>query len=90
MRPPVPPLIQALDPNGDKVVDADEIANLQQAIKKLDKDGDGKLTIDELLPRPPQMGGEQGGQQGRGNRGGREGMGRGGDRKGPPPENQGI
>ncbi len=89
MRPPIPPFIQALDPNGDKVVDADEIANIQKAIKKLDKNGDGKLTIDELLPRPPRMEGEQGGPEGRGNRGG-EGRGRGGDRQGPPPQDDRI
>ncbi|MDD4871163.1 MAG: hypothetical protein PHR77_11445 [Kiritimatiellae bacterium] len=89
MRPPVPPFITALDANSDKVIDADEIANIPSAIKKLDKNGDGKLTIDELLPRPPRMEGEQG-PEGRGNRGGGEGQGRGGDRRGPPPENRDI
>jgi len=51
-RPP-PPLVAALDANHDGVIDADEIANASKALKKLDKNGDGKLTQEELrLPRP--------------------------------------
>ena len=58
-RPP-PPIIGVLDANHDGVIDADEIANASKALKKLDKNGDGKLTQDELRPpRPdgPGMGG---------------------------------
>ena len=89
MRPPVPPFITVLDANGDRVIDEEEIANIHQAIKKLDKNGDGKLTINELLPRPPRMDGEQGqgNREGLGNRDSQE-RGRGGDRRGPPPEGQ--
>ncbi len=88
MRPPIPPVIQALDPNGDRVVDADEIANIQSAIKKLDRNGDGRLTLEELLPRPPRPPeGEERGPEGRGDR---DRRGRGGDRQGPPPNNQNL
>ena len=48
------PIIQVLDANGDGVIDEKEIANAPAALKKLDKNGDGKLTMDELRPqRPP-------------------------------------
>ncbi len=68
-RPMIPPVIAALDANHDGVVDAEEIANAPAALKKLDKNGDGKLTMDELLPPPPQgMGGPGGDRQGQGNR----------------------
>ena len=51
---PKPPLEQALDTNADGVIDAGEIANAPVSIKKLDKNGDGKLTSDEYRPpRPP-------------------------------------
>src|ERR1043165_489382 len=53
-RPPPPPLIAALDTNRDGVIDETEIANASAALKTLDKNGDGKLTFDELRPpRPP-------------------------------------
>ncbi len=71
-RPPLPPVIAALDANGDGVIDATELAGAPAALKKLDKNGDGQLTIDEI--RPPGKGGP-------GQRGGR-GPG------GPPPEGQ--
>ena len=66
-----PPLINALDANHDGVIDAAEIANAPAALKKLDKNGDGKLTMDEFRPPRPQGesggGGPQGGPPG-GNR----------------------
>jgi hypothetical protein len=55
-RPPVPAVVRALDANHDGVVDADEIANAPAALKTLDKDGDGKLTIQELMGPRPQRG----------------------------------
>jgi Ca2+-binding EF-hand superfamily protein len=56
-RRPSPPslLMLALDVNHDGVIDADEITNASAALKTLDKNGDGKLTPDEL--RPPRNGG---------------------------------
>jgi hypothetical protein len=53
-RPPPSPLFMALDVNHDGVIDADEIANAPAALKALDKNGDGKLTQDELRPPRPE------------------------------------
>ncbi len=62
---PPSPLMDALDANHDGVIDANEIANASAALKKLDKNGDGKLTPDELRPqRPPNGGGPPGGPPG--------------------------
>jgi hypothetical protein len=59
---PPDPLMLALDANHDGMIDADEIANASAALKTLDKNGDGKLTLDELRPpRPPQDGGPESG-----------------------------
>jgi hypothetical protein len=56
-RPPPSPVMEALDANHDGVIDATEIANASAALKTLDKNGDGKLTQDELRPHRPQGGG---------------------------------
>ena len=53
-RPPAPPLIGALDANHDGVIDEAEIANASAALKKLDKNNDGRLTMEELRPPRPQ------------------------------------
>jgi hypothetical protein len=53
---PVPPVIGALDANGDKTIDAAEIANASAALLKLDKNGDGKLAIEEIRPQRPPKG----------------------------------
>jgi EF hand len=56
-RPPLPPIIQALDTNHDGVISADEIANAAASLLKLDKNGDGQLTMDEMMgPPPPRRG----------------------------------
>lgn len=52
-RPPAPLIIGALDANHDGVIDATEIANASTALKALDTNGDGKLTRDEFMGRPP-------------------------------------
>src|ERR1051326_9162468 len=67
MRHPPIAMIGALDANHDGVIDADEIANAVEALKKLDKNGDGKLTPDEFLGAPPggpDVGPNQGGPDG--------------------------
>jgi hypothetical protein len=46
-------IIGALDANHDGVIDADEIKNAAAALAKLDKNGDGKLTREEFMGRPP-------------------------------------
>ena len=71
----VSPLMEALDANHDGILDADEIKNAANALMKLDKNGDGKLTEDELRPARP------GGGRGPGGPGGPGGP----DRGGRPP-----
>ncbi len=44
------PLLIALDASGDGVIDEKELANAPVALKKLDQNGDGKLTGDEIRP----------------------------------------
>ena len=73
---PASPLMAALDANQDGVIDAKEIQNAVAALKKLDKNGDGQLTADELRPQRPagQGQGRQGGQRPPGGQGqGRQG-----------------
>jgi hypothetical protein len=60
-RPPPSPLMEALDVNHDGIIDSNEIANASAELKTLDKNGDGKLTPDELRPqRPPRRDGNWG------------------------------
>jgi hypothetical protein len=54
-RPTVPPLLAALDTNGDGVIDAEEIARASESLKKLDRNNDGRITMDEALS--PRRGG---------------------------------
>jgi len=58
----VPPIIAVLDANHDGIIDTNEINNAAQALKKLDRNNTGQLTIPELLgpprgmrPPPPPM-----------------------------------
>ena len=75
------PIIEALDINKDGVIDADEIAKASASLKKLDKNGDGKLTQDEYRGQRP------GGQGGPGGPGGPGGEGRpGGSGEGNRPQ----
>lgn len=52
-RGPVPPLIHALDTDGDGVISADEIANAATSLLTLDRNEDGKLGPAEYAGRPP-------------------------------------
>ncbi|HEX9048809.1 MAG TPA: hypothetical protein VF988_17420, partial [Verrucomicrobiae bacterium] len=52
-RHPPLPLIKALDVNHDGVIDSNEMANASAALKTLDKNGDGQLTVDEYMPPKP-------------------------------------
>lgn len=72
------PLMDALDANKDGELDATEISNATAALKKLDKDGDGKLSAEELRPVRP------GGGRGPGGPGAPDGR-RGGQGGGRPP-----
>ncbi len=54
-RPPLPPppLLHALDADEDGIISAAEIKDSPNALAKLDKNSDGKLTPNEFLaPRP--------------------------------------
>jgi hypothetical protein len=55
--PPLPPLMKALDADGDRTISAEEIAGASEALKTLDKNDDGKLDAEEIRPphppRPP-------------------------------------
>ncbi|HEU5124660.1 MAG TPA: EF-hand domain-containing protein [Verrucomicrobiae bacterium] len=63
-RPPPPPLLAVLDANHDGVIDASEIDNSAAALRTLDKNGDGKLTVEELRPKHPRgAGGPEGRRQ---------------------------
>jgi len=73
-----PPVIAALDAVVNGVISSSEIAGAVAALKTLDRNGDGELTMDELAPERPGRGGPAGGEFGR--RGGREGTRGPGDR----------
>jgi hypothetical protein len=73
-RPMIPPLMAALDANHDGVIDEDEIKNASEALRKLDKNGDGKITMEEVRPQRP------------GGPSGPEGAAPRGDRPGPPAD----
>lgn len=45
------PLMMALDADSDGVISAKEIEGAVAALKTLDKDGDGKITMQELAPQ---------------------------------------
>ena len=85
----MPPVMTALDANSDGVIDEKEIANASAALKKLDKDGDGKLSREEYIGmRPGGPGGEGGpGMRGPGGPGGQGGAG-GENRPQRPPADQ--
>ena len=53
-KPPLPPLMDALDQDLDGDISADELREASEALKKLDTDNNGKLTEDELKPERPQ------------------------------------
>lgn len=53
-RGPMPmPVIEALDLNHDRVIDAAELARATESLKALDKNGDGELSAEEFRPAPP-------------------------------------
>ena len=74
---PINPFMEALDLNKDGAIDAEEIAKASASLKKLDKNGDGKITQDEFRPQRPGGLGGPGGQGGPGGEGrGPDGVGR--------------
>jgi len=62
MRPP-PPVIAALDADGDGTISAEELKAAPESLKELDENGDGELSPEELHPHgppPPHESGPQG------------------------------
>lgn len=51
--PPKMPAMEALDKNRDHIFDKEEIETATASLLTLDKNGDGRLTIEELRPAPP-------------------------------------
>lgn len=73
------PLMMALDADKDGIISAAEIENAPKALAKLDKDGDGTLSPEELRPDFAAIAGEgglPGGQRTGGSGMGKEMMGR--------------
>ncbi len=58
-----PPLIKALDTDGDGAISSSEIANASTSLATLDKNGDGNLTRDELRPKRWKRGCHKGGRK---------------------------
>ena len=59
--PPPDPLTLMLDANGDRELSAEEISKAPEALKALDLNKDGQLTIDELFPGGSPVFGRTGG-----------------------------
>lgn len=60
------PIIQALDANSDGRVSTEEMQNAASALRGLDKNGDGFLDHDEMMPARRERGGRRGGGGGQG------------------------
>ncbi|OGV51388.1 MAG: hypothetical protein A2X49_10420 [Lentisphaerae bacterium GWF2_52_8] len=58
---PAPPMVSAIDANNDGTIDTDELGKAVESLKKLDKNGDGKITPDEYRPQRPGFGGHKDG-----------------------------
>ena len=66
------PIIKALDADKDGKISSQEMANAATALATLDKNGDGVLEMDEMMPPRPERG-ERGGRRGQGGPRGGEG-----------------
>lgn len=51
--PPMPPVFAFFDTDRDGVLSDTEIQNASDALGKLDRNGDGEITRDEMIPPPP-------------------------------------
>ncbi len=75
------PVTRTLDTDQNGELSAEEIANATASLLKLDSNGDGILTAEELLPKGPPPRGPGGGRGGKGRGQGQGNRGQGG--KGP-------
>lgn len=57
---PMPPILAALDANGDGTLSTEELNNASAALKSLDKNGDGQVTGEEFRGPRPQEGKPEG------------------------------
>lgn len=65
-KPPLPPVIAALDTDRDGTISAAELEAAPESLKKLDENNDGELSPEELRPHgppPPPPGDEPGNHQ---------------------------
>ena len=53
----IDPILAALDSDGDGIISAAELSNAATSLKRLDKNGDGQLTKDEVRINMPGRGG---------------------------------
>ena len=51
--PPVPPIFAFFDADRDGTLSAEEIENASEALGKLDRNGDGEITREEMRPPKP-------------------------------------
>lgn len=65
--PPVDPIVELFDSDGDGEISRSEIENAVTILRKLDRDGNGRLTRNEL-PRPPRPEDDRRQRGGRGDR----------------------
>lgn len=70
-RGQTPPLLRVFDTDGDNELSPDEIDAAAQALRKLDRNKDGRLTAEELRP---QQRGQFGGGRGQAQQGGGRGQ----------------
>jgi hypothetical protein len=59
-RPPppprVPPILMIFDEDHDGVISAKEVRHADKSLENLDRNGDGQITREELMPPPPEGG----------------------------------
>lgn len=58
---PAPPVMAALDQNGDGTLSKREVGRASKSLNELDVDGSGSLEREEMTPVAPEEGGPQGG-----------------------------
>ena len=89
---PINPLIEALDLDKDGKISAEELKQASESLKKLDKNRDGELTREEMMPKGMRPGTGKGGFEGKkgfGKKGPPNGKGEPQDNKGGPGEGKG-
>lgn len=80
-RPPASSLMLAIDTNKDGELSKEELTNAPDSLRKLDEDGNGRLSIEESGLKQQGQGAGRGAQP--------QGGGQGGGPNGPPPNGPG-